>query len=320
MMKRTLVAVLVAVGLSVSVLGCGGGADGVTLKAPGSETAIDDDPVALLPGSPVAIGSVDLAAFFTNSGFGKAIGVLIDTTVPLGEESKIVPSRDMKKVVWGSYSFQGADVVAVVRGEFNDVELKRHAETKTPVKNGALLVMSRYSDHDLFTVNNTGFCILTPRTALVGTEGGIRRALDRVKDGRVKRDAPMWMLQELATEGAEFTIAGDFLNQPGSQEVLKQLPVGWLNGMSQLRVEGDFKAPGVNLTATLTYLDEAKAQSASAQMQAQTHLAKMAGVMGLPVPQNIAIKADKADVHVSFSVDEAGIRALAEMAPRYLKR
>lgn len=319
-MKRAFAAVGVVISLAIGGVGCGGGADGVTLKTPNGVVAIDDDPVALLPGSPIAIGAVDLTAFFQNSGFGKAVGALVDSTVPIGEESKLVPSRDMKRVVWGSYSFQGVDVVAVVRGEFDADEIKRRADAHLPAKNGVTLVASKYADHDVYTVNNTGFSIVTKRTALVGTEGGIRRALDRIKDGRVKRDAPMWMLQQISAEGAEFTVAGDFLNQPGSQEALKQIPVAWLSGLTQLRVEGDFKEPGVNIKATLTYPDEARATSASAQMQAQTHLAKLAGVVGLPVPQNIKIQADKADVQVSFAVDEAGIRALAELAPRYLKR
>jgi hypothetical protein len=37
-----------------------------------------------------------------------------------------------------------------------------------------------------------GFTVLTSRTALFGNSTGIRRALDRIKEGTAKRELPGW--------------------------------------------------------------------------------------------------------------------------------
>src|SRR5207253_7108617 len=71
------------------------------------------------------------------------------------------------------------------------------------------ILVSSYGGRTLYTVNNAGLTILTARTAVAGTESGIRRAIDRIQDGRVARDQPKWMLDTLETPNAAFAVRSE---------------------------------------------------------------------------------------------------------------
>ncbi len=71
-------------------------------------TAIDRDPLAVLPSGAVMLGYLDAAAMFT-SGLGGEVNQIVTSLLPLGPESNFVPSRDIVKVYGGLYAMQGAD-------------------------------------------------------------------------------------------------------------------------------------------------------------------------------------------------------------------
>jgi len=47
---------------------------------------------------------------------------------------------------------------------------------------------------------------------LLGNETGMRRALDRIRDGRVRREVPEWMTNLMANPQASMVFAGDLTN------------------------------------------------------------------------------------------------------------
>ena len=93
-----------------------------------------------------------------------------------------------------SYSYQGIDVAAIVIGRFDSAKIKQVAVGADADEGRRPLVVSQYAGRDVYTVSNVGFTLLSDTRAIVGTEQGIRRVLERIKDKRVKRDIAPWMI------------------------------------------------------------------------------------------------------------------------------
>src|SRR5262245_28262746 len=253
------------------VVACGG--DKKEAKTPAPDTGMDDA-IALLPGSAIALGTVDARAFFSSQTFGAELAKLVEKYIPLGQEAGFQASRDVDRVTWASYSYQGIDVAAVVIGKFDEAKIKQVAAQHTPTKGGGLLVASQYAGRDVYTVNNVGFTILSPTKAIAGTESGIRRVLERIKDGRVKRDIAKWMLDSVETPGAAAAVAADFASQPMPAEAMRQVPVPFIQTTKAVRVLLTFKEPGVQTAGSLTYADTAAAQTASDQVKQAAGMSK----------------------------------------------
>src|SRR6202042_1493429 len=129
----------------------------------------------------------------------------------------------------------------------------------------------------LFTVGDVGFTILTPRTALVGTSAGIRRALDRIREGHPKREIPSWIQETIDTPNATATVCAD-VSQPVAAAAVSSLSLSWAKGVDRVRVVVGLEPPGMRLTGTITYAD---APSASAGADGLQHAATMASLVAL---------------------------------------
>lgn len=287
------------------------------VESPSAQIDLDADPKALLPSSALAYARLDAKAFFASQSFGPDLAKAAEKGSPLGEESGFQPSRDLEVVHAGIYSTQGADVAAILSGHFDAAKMKKNAETHTPTRGGGVVVASQYAGRDVYTIDNVGITVLTPKTAVAGTETGIRRVLDRIKDGRVKNDVPPWVETTLATPGAVLAIAADVQAQPGAAESVKQLPVPWAHGAQKARVLMDFNAPGSNLAATLTYADEAQAGQAAQALSNTASSARLLAFVGLQF-REFKVNADKADVQVKISVDDQVLRSIAQSLPALL--
>jgi hypothetical protein len=152
---------------------------------------------------------------------------------------------------------QGADFCALVQGTFDIEAIRRAAQRYAPTPSGVPIVQTSYGGNVLYTVANVGFAILTPNTILSGNETAMRRALDRLRTGRLERSLPAWMHELFATQGAAFVVVGDLTNQSVVEAASSQLP--FLAGLRLVRVLGNFRDPGTNLVGSLTYRDEAAA-------------------------------------------------------------
>lgn len=296
-------------------LGCGGKKDG-DAKSADKEPSLDDA-LALLPGNAIAVGTVDARAFFGSKTFGAELAKVVEKYVPIGKEANFDAARDVDRVTWGSYSYQGIDVAAVVIGRFDEAKIKQVAASQTPTKMGAPLVVSQYAGRDVYTVSNIGFTVLSKERVVVGTESGIRRVLERIKDKRVKRDILPWMIATLETPGASAAVAGDFASNPAPQEVLRQIPTPLAQKINALRVLMNFKETGVEVAASGTYPDDASAQQAKQGVEQAANLAKWLALFGVTL-KNVNIAVEKTDVQVKLEVDDQSLKTLLASLPQYL--
>jgi hypothetical protein len=300
---------------SVAVLpGCPS-KDTAELKTPSGDVSMDDA-LALLPGNAIAAGTIDARAFFSSQTFGADLAKLVEKYIPIGTEANFQASRDVDRVTFGSYSYQGIDVAAIVIGRFDSAKIKLVAASQTPTKAGVPLVTSQYSGRDVYTVNNIGFTLLSDTRAIVGTEQGIRRVLERIADKRVKRDIAPWMIQTIETSGAALALVADFATQPIPADTLKQIPVPFLQGLKAARVVATFK-DGIQVAGSLTYPDAPSADTASQGVKQAASYSQWLAVFGIKI-QNVDIKTDKTDVQVSLGIDDQSLRQLLASAPQWL--
>jgi hypothetical protein len=310
---RLLGSTILLAGLAVPPLGCGG--NKTDAKSAEAEPGMDDA-LALLPGGAIAAGTIDARAFLGSQTFGADLAKLVEKYVPIGAEAGFVASRDVDRVTFGSYSYQGLDVAAIVIGRFDSAKIKQLAVSQTPTKAGMPLVASQYLGRDVYTVNNVGFTLLTDTRAIVGTEQGIRRVLERIKDRRVKRDLAPWMIQTIETPSAVLAVAADLATQPIPPEVARQIPMPFVQGLKAVRTVATFK-DGVQIAGSMTYPDAASADTASQSVKKAADLSKLLALFGIKV-QNVDIKVDRADVQVSLGVDDQSLRQLLASAPQWL--
>ncbi len=285
------------------------------VKSPEAEVGMEDA-LALLPGNAIALATVDGRAFFGSQTFGADLAKLVEKYIPLGAEAGFQASRDIDRVTLGSYSYQGIDVAAVVVGRFDSAKIKQLAATQTPTKGGAPLVASQYAGRDVYTLNNVGFSLLSDTRAIVGTEQGIRRVLERIKDKRVKRDVAAWMIATIETSGAALALAGDFTAQPMPPESTRQIPPALVNGLKATRVVATFRE-GVQVAGSLTYADAQSAEAASSVVKQGASYSKLLAMFGIKI-QNFDTKVDKSDVQVTVGVDDKSLRQLLASAPQWL--
>lgn len=269
--------------LSVAAAGCGpkesivAVGDGKKLSA----EEIDADPMALLPGGAVVLWYGDAAALMASS-VGPASVRFAQNLVPLTGDMNFDPKRDLRKVYGAGYSMQGADFAAVAQGDFDVAAIKAAANRGALSALGKPLQKTSYGGNDLYLTGDIGFVVLTSHSLLVGNPAGLRRALDRIRDARVKREVPDWVVELFKTPGAEVVVAGDTAGQSVASSLTQQLP--FLNRVERFRVLGDFKEPGMNLAGALTYPDAQAAASSEQQMRQLNSAASWSWLAGISNP------------------------------------
>ncbi|MBX3193079.1 MAG: hypothetical protein KF819_39205 [Labilithrix sp.] len=297
----------------VFLLACGKDPEGA--KSPDKDPSLDDA-LALLPGNAIAVGTVDARAFFGSQSFGADLGKLVEKYMPLGPEAGFLPSRDVDRVTFASYSYSGVDVAAIVIGRFDSAKIKQVAASQTPTKAGAPIVVSQYGGRDVYTVSNVGFTLLSDTRAIVGTESGIRRVIERIKDKRVQRDITGWMIATVETPGAVLAVAADLATQPMPAEAVRQLPGPIAQNVRAARVLATFN-DGLQVAGSLTYPDGSLAENSAASLKQAAHLSQWLAIVGVRV-QKFDIKVDKSDVQLTLGVDDQSLRQLLASAPQWL--
>lgn len=287
-----------------------------------TEADIDRDPVALLPSGAVALSHVEATQLFA-SRFGEKLLRLLAAQLPLPESAGFVPERDLKELYIGAYSMQGADVLGVAVGSFDKEKLEKAADATETTPQNVPVVKSSYAGRSLYTAGNVGFTVLTQRTLLFGNDTGMRRALDRIQEGRAKRQQPEWLDQLLATPNAPLVVGADFTSHPVPEAARSQL--AFLDGMKTLALVGNFQDPGLNLAGTLTYdEDDAATRGAENLLKVRNSLERYAPFMALlGIPQPVRkLEAQPKEKEVSFvmGVDGAAVGVLLEKAVDLLPR
>lgn len=313
MMRRAMLASLGALALSLTA--CAKQEDVIVHTAEGKgKTAaeIDSDPLALLPGGAVTVGVLDMQALFASQ-FGDKLLEVTQRRVPIPQSAGYEPKRDLERAYFGTYSMQGADVAGVAIGRFEPDKIEAAADgvQKTPL--GVPVTKSTYAGRALYTAESVGFTILTTRTALFGNQTGIRRALDRIKEGTAKRELSPWAAKVLAQASAPFAFGSNLKENPVPNALRARLP--FLDGVETLSVVGNFASPGVNLAGTLVYPDEAAAATgagkvAETRAMLDTYTPFLA-LLGIPQPvRKLEADAVGREGHFVAGIDGVAFAAL----------
>ncbi len=302
--------------------GCHKKASGGFVSAPTAPQLagdIDNDPAALLPFGSVLIANL-AAKDISNGTFGGDFVALSERILPFAKEIDFQIKRDLDHVYVGMYSFSGADVLAVLSGTFNQEKMEAAAQKGLNTPYG-VVVASTYAGRRLYTVANVGFTILTPKTALVGSEAAMRRALDRIQAGTVKREMAPWMSDWATQPGYAVLIASDVTKQSFGKTVTNMIP--WIQGVQYVRVRGRFNPDSsFGMSGALTYPDGGKAgQAASAFAIFKQSVAVMAmlKVIGIdPLVRNAVVQASGNDMQFSTVIDEKQTRQLFRLLTDWL--
>lgn len=276
-----------------------------------SAEEIDADPLALLPGGVIILAQADAQAFLASQTGPSALRVA-QNLVPLTPEMNFQPTRDLKTIVAGVYSMSGADLAAIAQGTFDVPAIKRAAERGAVTAMGQQLRKVEYAGNELYLSGDLGFVPLTSKTMLIGNPTGLRRALDRIRDGRVKREVPDWMVDLMKTPNAQAMLAADLQSQSVPAAATAQAP--FLQGLSKARVVGNFQSPGMNFAGALTYGDAAGATGGEAQLKrihSQASLLNMFAFFGVSSPiKSLDTRVQGNDVQFVAAVDGPVLMAL----------
>lgn len=280
------------------------------------EAQIDADPVPLLPGDAIGVLSIDAQALY-NSQFGDRVRAVVEKRLPLPPSAGFDPKRDLDHAWIGFYSMQGADIAGVAVGHFDRKKIEAAADGTQPTALGVPVVKTSYAGRTLYTAGTVGFSVLTAKTALVGNDTGMRRALDRIQEGRARRQLPEYMEKLLASTKAPIVGGFDFTSSPLPDATRQEL--AFLKGVKTLALVGNFDEPGLNLAGTLTYEDADAAQRGAQNLIALRQLveryAPFLALLGIAQPVR-RLEAEPKDKDVAFvlAVDGAAVAALLDRA------
>ncbi|MBM4362460.1 MAG: hypothetical protein FJ104_07245 [Deltaproteobacteria bacterium] len=285
-----------------------------------TEAEIERDPAALLPGGAVGLIRLEVPALLA-APFGARLRSLVEQRVPVPPSAGFDPGRDLSTILVGVYSMQGADAAAVALGRFDPAAIERAADGVTQTPLGAPLVRTSYARRTLYVSRNVGFTVLTPRVVLFGNETGIRRALDRLAEGRLAHDVPAWVDDLFRTPGAPVAAAFDLAGQPPVRALVQQLP--FLQGLRTARVLGNLQPPGLNVAATATYQDAAAADAGVrslltlyGQLRSYSFFLSLAGIDN-PV-QRLEAQPVGADARVVAALEGRAVEKLLVLAANHL--
>jgi hypothetical protein len=281
---------------------------------------IDREPLALLPGGVVGIASVDATKLFA-SPFGAKILAILRQRLPVPASAGFDPARDLAHLYIGFYSMQGADLSGVATGTFDKAKIEAAVNGVDRTPQGVPIGKRSYAGRTLYTAAGFGFCMLTDHSALFGNDTGIRRALDRIHEGRVRRQTLPWMDKLLKDESAPIIAGADLRAQAIPAAASSNL--AFLNGLETLAFVGNFADPGLNLAGTLVYGDEAGATQGADNVQSLSQrlstYAPFLALIGIPQPvRKLEAEAKGKEAAFVVGLDGAAIGALLDKLPDYL--
>lgn len=291
-----------------------------------SQEDIDKDPLVLLPSGALAVVAVDARAAFDDKTLGPPLGDLVKKLMPVGEEAGLVASRDVDRVTVASYALTGFDVAVVLSGRFDPEKLALAAKNHSTTATGGAIVESKYAEHTLYTVGNAGVTVLSKATVLAGTEGAIRRGLDRMKDGKLARDQQPWVYETVEAvgqgsqnKGAVFGLAVDMSTQNLASLAVGGLSIPFAEGLKTARALGTLDAGKVAVSGTAAWNDEAHAQAGAKGLSQMGNMATAFAATGvIPRIDGLKIEPKGAEVAVSFSVDKKALADLLVRVPQFM--
>ncbi len=278
---------------------------------------IAEDPIILLPAGPLGYLRIDGAALFASPA-AAPLTQAIQERIPVPQAMGWVPARDLRELHVGFYSLQGVDFVALALGRFPPLPPAQM------VANDPRVVIDQYAGHVVFLtreqdsmlVDRLAFTVLSPGLALFGNETAVRRALDRIADGRLRRDIPPLMAQVAGDRRAAMAGALELSGMPAGALASTKIPL--LPGLVRAAAVGNFQPPGLNIAATLTYDHAQTATNAAGYLSSGSAwmgaIAPWAAVMGMAQPiQKLEARSQGNDLMVVAGLDPRGITEIMRL-------
>lgn len=280
---------------------------------------VDADPIALLPSGAVGMVVIDAKAFYASE-FGQNLERIVSQRAPVPPAAGFDVKRDLETLYIGVYSMSGLDMAAAATGTFNAAAIEAAADGVTDTPLGAPLVKQSYAGRNLYVSRNVGFSILSQRTAVFGNETGIRRVLDRISDGLVKRSVPSYMGDLLSAgagtpSGAPIALGFDLKDQDVVSSAVAQFP--FLDGIQSARAIGNFESPGMHLAGTSVYETEEKAKAGTESLLSMSQLLQsvswLTGLLGISNPvQKLEAQAEGKESKFVAAIDGVALSALLD--------
>jgi hypothetical protein len=280
---------------------------------------IDQDPWAVLPAGAVGWLYLDAQQLFA-SRFGPTLLQVVERRTPFLPDAGVDSRRDVLAFHLGAYSIQGLDFVGVVHGNFDPATIAASAEKNPVTPLGVRLTLTSYGGRTLYMAEELGFTPVTNKTLLVGNQMGMRRAIDRIRTGKLKREIPAWLEKQLGT-GAPIVMSLNLKQSPVSNATRQQL--AFLQGMATLGLLGNFQDPGLNLAGTAGYGSAAEATRGAENLEALTETIQSVGGLlawiGVAQPlRQVRSQVRETDVQFVAEVDGLGLDSLLSQVDRFL--
>jgi hypothetical protein len=234
--------------------------------------------MALLPSGGFAYARVD----FANVRHDKALTDEVDALAPgflPSAAAEFVPSRDLNAAVCTAYSATGLDGLCVFSGAFKPEKIEAALAAYPWAQLGdKVVVKTVYQGKTLFTLANVGFTVLSAKTALVGGESAIRRALDRIADHKVARAIEPWALETLETKDADAALALNADTEVG--RAMRERMPHWVRDFRAARAIANVRADKVNVAVTLSFANSEQAERAEKALSAGAKLYALGTLFG----------------------------------------
>lgn len=284
-----------------------------------SDAEVDEDPWKLLPSGAVIWLRADAQALFSSE-VGPSVTAFLDESLPFAAGAGLDPKADVDFVVGGMYATVGSDAVAICKGRFKKQAIADAIKKSPKTKLGLPIQTMQYSGATMYVVEQMAMSVLTEETLVFGTQLGVRRALERVEEGRLGRSLPSWY-EALLTEGAaQFHLGIDLDSQPVPAAFGDKL--SFLKGLRAARILGNFREPGLNMAGTLTYTEPSTAKAAAEELLgARDDLGKYALLMAaLNIPQPIdrlEAQATDKDTQIAIELEGTALARILENASQF---
>lgn len=266
---------------------------------------IDQDPFRLLPPGAVAFLRFDEQVWAAE--FGDDLARTMMQYLPFSQGAGLSPQTDIQLVVGAVYATVQNDVVFVGQGQFDRARVKAAVQAEPQTQLGRAIRAVEFAGQTMYVTDQAALAILTPKTAIFGTQLGVRRVLEVVEERRMKRQLPEWFEALLKQKGAQLQIGVD-LDAEAVPAVLRTR-LEFLNHLRAARLVGNYQGGGLNLAGSLTFDTPQAAKEAELQIDsAEDELDKYRMVMNaLAMPSPFRqIEAQAVGKDAQFAVEVEG--------------
>jgi hypothetical protein len=210
---------------------------------------IDQERWGLFPAGAVVWAEADVTAL-AKAEYGHLLLDAVQQQLPVSGSTGFELAQQVKRIRLGVYASQAGDLAAVFEGQFDARAIQAGIAEAPRTLRGEPIEHLRFAGFDVARAGNFSMALLTPHTMAVGTEVGVRRMLERVEEGRVRRALPNWFEALLANDKASLWLGVDLDAQPVPATLRTRL--NFLANLRGARIVGRFE-PGLSLAGSLSY-------------------------------------------------------------------